>query len=106
MSHELFRPDHAANAGLRALALRYAMHDCVDWLADNSVAVSNHENTKRLGTTTQNVEIVRLDELETSPASKRMRMGKSFVAFESMKTKESEDRMEIRFFFRERTMEL
>ncbi|CAL7950552.1 unnamed protein product [Xylocopa violacea] len=40
VSHELFRPDHTANAALRALAQRDAMHDCVAWLAaGNSVAI-------------------------------------------------------------------
>lgn len=40
-SHELFRPDHAANVALRALAQRDAMQDCASWLASgNSVAVS------------------------------------------------------------------
>lgn len=41
VSHELFRPDHSANAALRALAQRDALHDCATWLAaGNSVAVS------------------------------------------------------------------
>ncbi|CAD1475406.1 unnamed protein product, partial [Heterotrigona itama] len=40
VSHELFRPDHTANAALRALAQRDAMHDCAAWLAaGNSVAI-------------------------------------------------------------------
>ncbi|XP_017766784.1 PREDICTED: LOW QUALITY PROTEIN: 6-phosphofructo-2-kinase/fructose-2,6-bisphosphatase-like [Eufriesea mexicana] len=40
VSHELFRPDHTANATLRALAQRDAMHDCAAWLAGgNSVAI-------------------------------------------------------------------
>lgn len=40
VSHELFRPDHAANAALRALAQRDAMHECAAWLAaGNSVAI-------------------------------------------------------------------
>lgn len=39
-SHELFRPDHAANVALRALAQRDAMQDCASWLASgNSVAI-------------------------------------------------------------------
>ncbi|XP_031845833.1 6-phosphofructo-2-kinase/fructose-2,6-bisphosphatase isoform X1 [Nomia melanderi] len=40
VSHELFRPDHTANAALRALAQGDAMHDCAGWLAaGNSVAI-------------------------------------------------------------------
>ncbi|CAK9812660.1 6-phosphofructo-2-kinase/fructose-2,6-bisphosphatase 1 [Anthophora plagiata] len=40
VSHELFRPDHTANAALRALAQRDAMHDCAAWLAaGNTVAI-------------------------------------------------------------------
>lgn len=40
VSHELFRPDHTANAALRALAQGDAMHDCASWLAaGNSVAI-------------------------------------------------------------------
>ncbi|XP_017893458.1 6-phosphofructo-2-kinase/fructose-2,6-bisphosphatase-like isoform X1 [Ceratina calcarata] len=40
VSHELFRPDHTANAALRALAERDAMHDCAAWLAaGNSIAI-------------------------------------------------------------------
>ncbi|XP_076242324.1 6-phosphofructo-2-kinase/fructose-2,6-bisphosphatase isoform X2 [Calliopsis andreniformis] len=40
MSQELFRPDHTANATLRAMAQRDAMHDCAAWLAaGNSVAI-------------------------------------------------------------------
>lgn len=40
VSHELFQPDHTANAALRALAQRDAMHDCAAWLAaGNSVAI-------------------------------------------------------------------
>ncbi|XP_034947081.1 6-phosphofructo-2-kinase/fructose-2,6-bisphosphatase-like isoform X2 [Chelonus insularis] len=39
-THELFRPDHAANSALRSLATRDAMHDCAAWLASgNSVAI-------------------------------------------------------------------
>lgn len=39
-SHELFRPDHAANVALRALAQRDAVHDCASWLASgNSIAI-------------------------------------------------------------------
>ncbi|KAG7206708.1 hypothetical protein KM043_000381 [Ampulex compressa] len=39
-SEELFRPDQAANAALRGLAQRDAMHDCAAWLASgNSVAI-------------------------------------------------------------------
>lgn len=40
-THELFRPDHAANSDLRSLATRDAMHDCAAWLASGkTVAVS------------------------------------------------------------------
>ncbi|XP_033333436.2 6-phosphofructo-2-kinase/fructose-2,6-bisphosphatase isoform X1 [Megalopta genalis] len=40
VSHELFRPDHTANAALRALAQGDAMQDCGSWLAaGNSVAI-------------------------------------------------------------------
>ncbi|XP_053983743.1 6-phosphofructo-2-kinase/fructose-2,6-bisphosphatase 1-like isoform X1 [Hylaeus volcanicus] len=40
VSHELFRPDHTANAALRATAQREAMQDCAAWLASgNSVAI-------------------------------------------------------------------
>lgn len=43
-THELFRPDHAANSDLRLLATRDAMHDCAGWLASgNTVAVSFHK---------------------------------------------------------------
>lgn len=39
-THELFRPDHAANSDLRLLATRDAMHDCAGWLASgNTVAI-------------------------------------------------------------------
>ncbi|XP_015110998.1 6-phosphofructo-2-kinase/fructose-2,6-bisphosphatase isoform X1 [Diachasma alloeum] len=39
-THELFRPDHAANSALRSLATRDAMHDCAAWLASgNTVAI-------------------------------------------------------------------
>lgn len=48
-THELFRPDHAANSALRSLATRDAMHDCAAWLASgNTVAVSIRELKKKM----------------------------------------------------------
>ena len=73
VSHELFRPDHTANAALRALAQRDAMHDCAAWLAaGNSVAVSitGKLDTKRetkLGGESAKFAL----DLEVNPASKR-----------------------------------
>lgn len=58
VSHELFRPDHTANATLRAQAQRDAMHDCAAWLAaGNSVAVSISSELDASQTTGESVKL-------------------------------------------------